>query len=62
MIKVVMQPRHGVAELIEQHLDGKIPFDGTDDSLYAKVHALGYRCNSLYEMVMAAKAFRESQS
>lgn len=58
MVEVVLQPRAGVADLIEQYLDGKIPYAGTSDSLYARIRALGYNCNSLYEMVIAAEDAR----
>jgi hypothetical protein len=61
MIEVILQPRAGVGELIEQHLDGKIPYSGSPDSLCAKVYALGYNCNSLYEMVIAAERVREEE-
>lgn len=52
--EIVMQPRNGVAELIQAHLRGEIPYDGPD-SLISKVHALGYKTTSLYEMVIAAE-------
>ncbi len=60
-VEVVLQPRVGVQELIEQYLDGQIKeFSGTPDSLWAKVRALGYNCNSLHEMVCAFEQLRRS--
>jgi hypothetical protein len=44
-----------VADLVEQCARGDLPFSGPD-SLYSKVHAMGYACTSLYEAVMAARA------
>lgn len=44
-----------IGELVEQCARGELPFSGPD-SLYSKVHAMGYRCTSLYEMVMACEA------
>lgn len=53
--EVVLQARTpAIAELVQQCADGKLPFSGPD-SLYSKVHAMGFNCTSLYEMVMAAK-------
>jgi hypothetical protein len=46
-------------DTIEQMIDdcarGKLPFSGPD-SLYARVCAMGYKCTSLYEMVIAREA------
>ena len=44
-----------IGELIEKCARGDLPFSGPN-SLYSKVHAMGYRCTGLYEMVMACKA------
>lgn len=41
-----------IADLIDDCVRGKLPFGGPD-SLYFKVHAMGYKCTSLYEMVIA---------
>lgn len=54
-IKIVMVAREGVGELVEACARGEIPFDGPD-SLYSKVHAMGFKCTSLYEAVIAAEA------
>lgn len=55
MIDIILKPRAGVQELIDAHIRGEIPYDGTDDSLYAQIYRMGYSCNSLYEMVIAAE-------
>ena len=53
--QVVLVARNDTIEsLIRDCAEGRLPFSGPD-SLYSKVHAMGYNCNSLYEMVMAAK-------
>jgi hypothetical protein len=55
MPEVVLKARTpAIAELVEQCARGQLPFDGPD-SLYSKVHAMGYKCTSLYEMVRAAE-------
>jgi hypothetical protein len=62
-MKIEIVPRAGVGDLIEQYLNGEIKeYDGAPDSLYAKVRALGYSCNSLYEMVRAAEAAQSHSS
>lgn len=53
MTEFVLKPRNDtIADLITQCAEGKLPFSGPD-SLYSKVRAMGYSCNSLYEMVRA---------
>jgi hypothetical protein len=55
MVEVVLKPRNEIiAQLIEDCVDGKIPFSG-DGSLYQKVRQMGYSGNSLYEMVRAVE-------
>lgn len=55
-----MQPRtETIAQLVQDCADGKLPFDGPG-SLWEKVHAMGYKCNSLYEMVRGAERARQS--
>jgi hypothetical protein len=62
-LEIALRPRAGVGELIEQYLNGEIKeYDGTPDSLYAKVRSLGYSCNSLYEMVCSAEAAQSHSS
>ena len=51
-LRIVMQPRTGIGELIDACVRGELPFDGPN-SLYSKVRAMGYNGNSLYEMVRA---------
>lgn len=46
-IEVILQPRIGVGELIDKYAKGLLNYD----ELYREVRALGYSCNSLYEMV-----------
>lgn len=53
-IEIVMQPRLSVGELIEACARGELPFGGPD-SLYSKVHAMGFKCTSLYESVVAVE-------
>jgi len=54
-IEVVMEARTDeIGRLVRECAEGRLPFSGPD-SLYSKIHAMGYSCNSLYEMVMAAK-------
>ncbi len=43
-----------IESLIDQCARGALPFSGPN-SLHSKVYAMGYNCNSLYEMVMARK-------
>lgn len=61
MIEFTLQPREGVGELIEKYLNGEIEYAGTSTSLYAQVRAMGYNCNSLYEMVVSAEIMRKRQ-
>lgn len=53
-IEIVLQARAGVGELVEACARGELPFDGPN-SLCSKVHAMGFKCTSLYEMVRAAE-------
>jgi len=54
--QVVLHPRNEeIGYLINECIEGRLKFSGPD-SLYSKIHAMGYNCNSLYEMVLAAKA------
>jgi len=51
--QVVMQARtQTIADLIDACAKGELLFSGPD-SLCSKVHAMGYKCTSLYEMVVA---------
>jgi len=53
---VVLVARNAtIADLVQQCAEGKLPFSGPD-SLHSKVHAMGYKTTSLYEMVIAAEA------
>ena len=45
--EVVLIPRHGVAELIEQYAQGELTYV----QLQQAIVAMGYSGNSLYEMV-----------
>ena len=58
--EIVLVPRRGIGELIDDCIAGRIKFSGPD-SLCAKVHAMGYNTNSLYEMVMARRAQLEDE-
>lgn len=50
---IVLQARtQTIADLVDACAKGELPFSGPD-SLYSKVHAMGYKCTSLYEMVYA---------
>jgi hypothetical protein len=49
-----------IADLVERCARGKLRFSGPD-SLHSKVRAMGYSGNSLYEMVIAAKADIEAR-
>lgn len=52
-MEIVLVARNAtIEELIDQCARGSLPFSGPN-SLYSKVHAMGYNCNSLYEMVIA---------
>lgn len=52
-IEVVLVPKNqSIADLIDSCAKGELAFSGPD-SLWSKVHAMGYKCTSLYEMVIA---------
>lgn len=60
-MEVVLQARTAsIAELIDLCARGQLKFSGPD-SLYSKVHAMGYSCTSLYEMVIAREAQLEDE-
>jgi len=46
-IEVAMQPRAGVGEAIEDYANGLISYD----QLLKRIAGLGYKTNSVYEMV-----------
>ena len=53
MVEVVMQARTpAIGDLIDQCAKKQLAFSGPD-SLCAKVHAMGYKTDSLYYMVVA---------
>lgn len=55
-MEIELKPRtEAIGQLIQDHIDGKIPFSG-EGSLYQRVWAMGYSCTNLYEMVIAAEA------
>lgn len=49
MLQIILHPRAGVGELIDAHIRKEITFG----ELCQKVAALGYKTNSLFEMVRA---------
>ena len=54
-VRFVLKARtQEIEDLVLQCARGELPYSGPD-SLYAKVHAMGYSCNGLYEMVVAAE-------
>lgn len=56
MPEVILQARsQTIADLIDACAKGELPFSGPD-SLYSKIHDMGYKCTSLYEMVIAREA------
>lgn len=58
-LKVVLTARNDtIAELVQACADGKLPFSGPD-SLCSKVHDMGFKTTSLYEMVRAVEKSRE---
>ena len=53
---VVLVARNAdVADLVQQCADGKLPFSGPD-SLHSKFASMGWSTQSLYAVVMAARA------
>jgi len=61
-VEVVLTARNAtIGDLVEQCARGALPFSGPD-SLCSKVHAMGYKINSLYEMVIAARYAIDQQS
>lgn len=55
-ITAKLEPRtQTIADLVDQCARGDLPFSGPG-SLCEKVSAMGYRCTSLYEMVMCRES------
>ena len=54
--EIVMVARNqSIDDLIRECAEGRLPFSGPD-SLWSKIHAMGYSCNYLHEMVCMAEA------
>lgn len=51
---VLVSISEGIDKLIEQCARGELPFSGPN-SLHSRIHAMGYKTTSLYEMVMIKK-------